>query len=186
VPAKEVACTAGKFSAVSQVRENRALSKRFWDGTGATRVYNGHSFGLPNSFSIVADGTCVALRVFYERRRISWKQEIKIESRNVTIAAGPSQLAGELGGCEATCKNNIGRSRGKSMKPATLVGIVLIVLAVIAFAYQGISYTKREKVLDIGPIQATAEKRETIPIPPIVAGAALIGGIALLVVGAKN
>ena len=73
------------------------------------------------------------------------------------------------------------------MKPATLVGIiVLIVLAVVAFAYQGISYTKREKVLEIGPIQATAEKRETIPIPPIVAGAALIGGIALLVVGSKN
>ena len=72
------------------------------------------------------------------------------------------------------------------MKPATLVGIVLIVLAVIAFAYQGISYTKREKVLDIGPIQATAEKRETIPIPPIVAGAALIGGIALLFVGSRN
>jgi hypothetical protein len=72
------------------------------------------------------------------------------------------------------------------MKPATLVGIVLIVLAVIAFAYQGISYTKREKVLDIGPIQATAEKRETIPIPPIVAGAALLGGIALLFVGSRN
>ena len=72
------------------------------------------------------------------------------------------------------------------MKPATLVGIVLIVLAIVAFAYEGISYTKREKVLDIGPIHATAEKRETIPIPPIVAGAALIGGIALLVVGTKN
>ncbi|HET7008869.1 MAG TPA: DUF3185 domain-containing protein [Candidatus Binatia bacterium] len=72
------------------------------------------------------------------------------------------------------------------MKPATLVGIALIVLAVIAFAYQGISYTKREKVLDIGPIQATAEKRETIPIPPIVAGAVLIGGIALIFVGSKN
>ena len=72
------------------------------------------------------------------------------------------------------------------MKPATLVGIALIVVAVIAFAYQGISYTKREKVLDIGPIQATAEKRETIPIPPIVAGAVLIGGIALIFVGSKN
>ena len=72
------------------------------------------------------------------------------------------------------------------LEPATLVGIALIVLAVIAFAYQGISYTKREKVLDIGPIQATAEKRETIPIPPIVAGAVLIGGIALIFVGSKN
>ena len=60
------------------------------------------------------------------------------------------------------------------MKPATLVGIALIVLAVIAFGYQGISYTKREKVIDIGPIQATAEKRETIPIPPIVAGRMMV------------
>ena len=72
------------------------------------------------------------------------------------------------------------------MKLTTIMGIVLIVLAVVGFAYQGISYTKREKVLDIGPIQATADKRETIPIPPIVAGAVLIGGIALLVVGSKS
>jgi hypothetical protein len=72
------------------------------------------------------------------------------------------------------------------MKPATLVGIILIVFAIVAFAYQGISYTKREKVLDIGPTQATAEKREIIPIPPIVAGAALIGGIALLAVSTKH
>jgi len=72
------------------------------------------------------------------------------------------------------------------MKSTTIMGIVLIVLAVVGFAYQGISYTKREKVLDIGPIQATADKRETIPIPPIVAGAVLIGGIALLVVGSKS
>ena len=72
------------------------------------------------------------------------------------------------------------------MKSTTIIGIVLIVLAVVGFAYQGISYTKREKVLDIGPIQATADKRETIPIPPIVAGAVLIGGIALLVVGSKS
>jgi hypothetical protein len=50
------------------------------------------------------------------------------------------------------------------MKSTTIMGIVLIVLAVVGFAYQGISYTKREKVLDIGPIQATADKRETIPI----------------------
>ena len=61
------------------------------------------------------------------------------------------------------------------MKAPTLAGIVLIVLAVIAFSYQGITYTKREKVLDIGPIEATAEKKETIPLPPILGAAALIG-----------
>ena len=49
------------------------------------------------------------------------------------------------------------------MKAPTLAGIVLIVLAVIAFSYQGITYTKREKVLDIGPIEATAEKKKPFP-----------------------
>ena len=72
------------------------------------------------------------------------------------------------------------------MKSSMLFGIVLIVLAVLAFSYQGITYTKREKVLDIGPIEATREKRESIPIPPLVAGAALIGGIAVILVGNKR
>jgi hypothetical protein len=72
------------------------------------------------------------------------------------------------------------------MKPAMLVGIILIVLSVVAFAYQGITYTTREKVLDLGPIEATAEKQKTIPIPPLVAGAALIGGIALVVAGNRS
>ena len=72
------------------------------------------------------------------------------------------------------------------MKQATLVGIVLIVLAVIAFSYQGITYTKREKVLDIGPIQATTEKKETIPLPPILGALALAGGVVLIFVGSKR
>jgi hypothetical protein len=72
------------------------------------------------------------------------------------------------------------------MKAPTLAGIVLIVLAVIAFSYQGITYTKREKVLEIGPIEATAEKKETIPLPPILGAAALLGGVALVLVGSKS
>lgn len=72
------------------------------------------------------------------------------------------------------------------MKAPTLAGIVLIVLAVIAFSYQGITYTKREKVLDIGPIEATAEKKETIPLPPLLGAAALLGGVALVFVGSKH
>jgi hypothetical protein len=69
------------------------------------------------------------------------------------------------------------------MKTPSIIGIILIVLGVIALAYQGISYTKREKIIDIGPIQATAEKKETIPLPPIVGALALIGGISLVVTG---
>ena len=72
------------------------------------------------------------------------------------------------------------------MKAPVIVGIILIILAVVAFSYQGITYTKREKVLDIGPIQATTEKKETIPLPPVLGAAALIGGVALVVVGSRR
>lgn len=72
------------------------------------------------------------------------------------------------------------------MKTFTLIGIILIVIGIVAFAYQGITYTTREKVVDIGPIHMTAEKTKTLPLPPIVGGLALAGGIVLLVVGKKK
>ena len=62
----------------------------------------------------------------------------------------------------------------------------LIILAVIAFSFQGITYTKREKVLDLGPLEATTEKKETIPLPPVLGAVALIGGIALVFAGSKR
>jgi hypothetical protein len=67
-----------------------------------------------------------------------------------------------------------------------IAGIVLIVLGVIALAYGGISYTREEKVLDIGPIEATAERRETIPLPPILGAAAIVGGIVMLVMSGRK
>jgi hypothetical protein len=72
------------------------------------------------------------------------------------------------------------------MKTASLVGILLIVFGVIALAYQGITYTTRKKVLDIGPIQATKEEHKTIPLPPIVGGIALVGGAVLLLAGDRK
>jgi len=72
------------------------------------------------------------------------------------------------------------------MKTYTLTGIILIVIGIVAFAYQGITYTTREKVVDIGPIHMTADKTKTIPLPPIVGGIALVGGIVLLVMGNKK
>ncbi len=56
----------------------------------------------------------------------------------------------------------------------------------IALAYGGISYTKEEKVLDIGPIEATAKTRETIPLPPLLGGLALAGGVALMIAGSRK
>jgi hypothetical protein len=67
-----------------------------------------------------------------------------------------------------------------------ILAIVLIVFGVLALAYGGISYTHREKVLDIGPIEATAEKHETIPLPPVLGALAIVGGIAMLVMGGKK
>ena len=72
------------------------------------------------------------------------------------------------------------------MKPYTLIGIILIVVAVAAFGYQGISVTTREKVVDLGPLQVTADKTRTLPLTPIAGGVALIGGIVLLVMGQKK
>ena len=72
------------------------------------------------------------------------------------------------------------------MKPITWIGILLVILGALALAYQGISYTRHEKVIDIGPIQATAEKHERIPLPPIVGGLVLVGGVTLLVIGARR
>jgi len=72
------------------------------------------------------------------------------------------------------------------MKGMTIAGVVLIVLGALMLAYQGITYTKREKVLDIGPIQATRETEHTIPLPPILGGVALAGGVILVVLGARR
>ena len=68
----------------------------------------------------------------------------------------------------------------------TLIGIALIVLGIVAFAYRGITYTSREKVVDIGPFHATADTEKTIPLSPLLGGLALVGGIVLVVVGAKK
>ena len=72
------------------------------------------------------------------------------------------------------------------MKPISLAGIVLVVLGALALAYQGFDYTRRDHVLDVGPMHVTTETQNRVPIPPILGGLALVGGIALLVVGGKK
>ena len=72
------------------------------------------------------------------------------------------------------------------MKAVTVLGIALIVLGVLALAYQGITYTTREKVVDLGPLKITADKEKSIPLPPILGALALAGGVVLVIVGVRK
>jgi hypothetical protein len=72
------------------------------------------------------------------------------------------------------------------MKPLSLIGIVLLVAGLAALIYQGVTYTSRETVIDIGPITATADREKTVPIPPVVGVVAVIGGVALLIAGSRG
>lgn len=72
------------------------------------------------------------------------------------------------------------------MKPTGIVGIILIIIGIVSLVYGGFTYTKREKVLELGPIQATAEKQHTIPLPPLFGGICLVGGIVLLIVSSRK
>jgi uncharacterized membrane protein len=64
--------------------------------------------------------------------------------------------------------------------PLIIIGIVLIAVGLVSLAYQGVTYTSRETVLEVGPIKASADKEKRIPLPPILGGIVLVGGVALL------
>jgi hypothetical protein len=72
------------------------------------------------------------------------------------------------------------------MKAITAIGIGLLVIGVVALVYQGITYTTREKVLEVGPVEVTTERRKTIPLPPVLGGIALAGGIVLVILGSRR
>jgi hypothetical protein len=72
------------------------------------------------------------------------------------------------------------------MKPTALVGVMLVVLGLAALVYQGVTYTTRETVIDIGPIHATADRERTVPLPPVLGIVAVAGGVALLVGGMRK
>jgi uncharacterized membrane protein HdeD (DUF308 family) len=79
-----------------------------------------------------------------------------------------------------------GPSFRRRFRHVKIVGIVLIILGVLALVYQGIHYTTREKILDIGSIKITADEKRTIPLPPIVGGVALVAGIVMVVLDRKK
>lgn len=72
------------------------------------------------------------------------------------------------------------------MAAARTVGIILVIIGIVALVWGGISWTREETIVDLGPLEATAEKRETIPLPPILGGVALVAGIVLLVVPSRR
>jgi uncharacterized membrane protein HdeD (DUF308 family) len=72
------------------------------------------------------------------------------------------------------------------MKSTALAGVILIILGIAALVYQGITYTKRDTIVDFGPVHAEADRQHTIPVPPILGIAAIAGGIFLVAAGAKK
>jgi hypothetical protein len=72
------------------------------------------------------------------------------------------------------------------MKPLMLVGLILAILGALMLAYQGVTYFTTEKVVDVGPVEVTAQKENYLPLPPILGGVALGVGVLLLVVGATR
>jgi uncharacterized membrane protein YidH (DUF202 family) len=76
--------------------------------------------------------------------------------------------------------------KGTHMKPATIVGVILILVGIVGFALGGFSFTHEKKDIDAGPIQISHEQKKTVPIPPILSVIALVGGIGLVVVGVRS
>jgi len=72
------------------------------------------------------------------------------------------------------------------VKALTIVGVILIVLGIVALAYQGITYTTKEKVVDLGPLKVETEKEKTVPLPPLLGVLAVGAGVVLVVVGARR
>jgi hypothetical protein len=72
------------------------------------------------------------------------------------------------------------------MRSTAVVGLLLIVLGMAALAYQGINYTTRETVIDVGPLHATADRHRTLPLPPVLGAVAVAGGVVLLIAGVRK
>jgi hypothetical protein len=81
---------------------------------------------------------------------------------------------------------NLYLNKDAQMKTVTIVGIVLLTLGIISLAYEGISYTTQKEVVDIGPIHATKNQEHTIPLPPVLGGLMMAGGVVLLASGLKK
>lgn len=79
-----------------------------------------------------------------------------------------------------------GVTSGGHVKTRQIVGILLVVVGLVSLVWGGISWTREETILDLGPLQATTRERESIPMPPIIGGLLLAGGVVLLLVKPKK
>jgi len=75
---------------------------------------------------------------------------------------------------------------GNNMRTRQVIGILLIVFGLVSLVWGGISWTREKTVIDLGPIEATTRERETIPLPPLIGGLLLAGGVGLLMVGSRQ
>jgi len=72
------------------------------------------------------------------------------------------------------------------MRPGTVLGALLILAGVIALSLGGFSFTTRDKVAEVGPVEVTAQQRRSMPLPPLLGGLAIVGGVVLIVVGSRK
>jgi drug/metabolite transporter (DMT)-like permease len=78
------------------------------------------------------------------------------------------------------------RPRRKEITVNKTLGMILIALGIVGLAWGGFTYTTKEKIVDIGPIEASRDKEHNVPVPPIAGAVALIGGVVLLAAGKKG
>lgn len=72
------------------------------------------------------------------------------------------------------------------MRAATIIGIILILLGVLALVYQGVTYTTEQTLFNLGPVEVESEERQRIPLPPILGALSLIGGVVLVIAGRRK
>src|SRR5262249_21034184 len=117
----------------------------------------------------------------------AWPPRRAVELGSATIAASATSAAARRA-CRYVTESSM-RAGDRTLSYDTrmkIIGIALIVLGVLGLAYGGFSYTKEKKVIDLGPVQATTRTEETVPVPPLLSGAAVAGGIVILVVSARK
>ena len=72
------------------------------------------------------------------------------------------------------------------MNPMKIGGILLIAAGLLALVYQGVTYTSRETIIDVGPLHATADREKTLPLSPLFGVVAAIAGVGLVVAGSRK